>query len=360
MPMTRLEKDFSLKKHNTFHLDVHAKFFVEVHSKEDLIEALNIPEARENKIFILGDGANVLFKSDFNGLIIKNSIKGIRTIEENDDHVILEVGSGVDWHELVTYTVNNNLQGIENLAFIPGTVGAAPVQNIAAYGQELAETFETLTAISIETGEEKVFTKEECEFKYRDSIFKGELKDKYFITQVRLKLSKHFKGVDTTYHSRYESLESELQSIATLPYKLKDIYNAVISIRKKKLPQVEEIGTIGSTFANPFITQEQLKELQKIVPHVQFYPINKMLYPKMDDPALIGLEVVKVPAGWLLEEMGYKGVRDGNVGTFPRHALCVVAYDGARGEEVYAFTEKMRGDFKKKYGITLKYEVNVI
>ncbi len=358
--MIDLKENISLKKYNTLRLDVIAKFFVEVFSVEDFLEAINSPQCKNFPILILGGGANILFTKDFDGLVIKNSLKGIKVADENDDEIILEVASGEDWPKLVEYTVNNNWVGIENLAYIPGTVGASPVQNIAAYSQSLEDNFVSLDAVELTTGKIKTFNKEECEFKYRDSIFKQTLKNKYFITSVHFKLSKKFKIVDDSYHSRYESLKDELKSFSKETYTLKDIYNAVVRLRQKKLPDPNKVGTIGSTFANPFLNKLQLKRLQEKFPDIQYYPIDKMQYPNLDDEILKNIEIVKVPAGWLLEEAGWKNKRSGNVGTHPNHALCVVTYDGATPEDVYNFTEEMRKDFKEKYNIELEYEVNVI
>ncbi len=358
--MIAIKENISLQKDNTLHLDVKTRFFTEVHSLNDIVDVTNISRFKNTPILILGGGANILFTKNYDGLVIKNSLKGKKIIKENNNYVIIEIRSGEDWPELVAYTVENNWVGIENLAYIPGTVGASPVQNIGAYGQSLEDTFVSLEAIELSSGKIKVFAKEDCEFKYRDSIFKSELKDKYFIISIRLKLSKHFKSVDSSYHSRYESLEEELKSFAKPPFTLKNVYEAIIRIRQKKLPDINKVGTIGSTFANPFINKKQLLELQKKFPDIQFYPVDKMKYPSINNPNLQGADIVKIPAGWLLEEAGWKNKRIGNIGTHPDHALCVIAYKGATPEEFYSFTENMRRDFKEKYKIDLEYEVNII
>jgi UDP-N-acetylmuramate dehydrogenase len=307
---------------------------------------------------VIGRGANILFTQDFPGLVIHVAIKGIDIIEQNQQQITLQLGAGEDWPELVTYAVNQGWAGIENLAGIPGLVGAAPIQNIGAYGQQLADVFVSLQAVNRQTGELKTFSKADCQFQYRDSIFKHELKDAYVITSVTLQLATDFSA-NTSYHSRYESLEDELQTFAQPPYSLGDIHRAIIQIRQKKLPQIEEVGTVGSTFKNPFITQTQLSELQKKTPNVQYYPVEGMAYPK-DLQKLEDQEYVKVAAGWLIEEMGWRGKRVGNVGISDKHALCVVAYDDASPAEVYAFTEQLRQAFQDYYGFQLKYEVNVL
>jgi len=358
--MIELKENFSLEKHNTLKLKVKTKFFIEVFSVQDLLDAIAFAKEKNLEILTIGDGANILFTKDYDGLVIRNSIKGIKIVEENDDYIILEIGGGENWPDLVTYAVENNWAGIENLAYIPGTVGAAPIQNIAAYGQELADTFISLSALDIETKEIKNFNKDDCDFKYRYSVFKGKLKNKYYVLSIRLKLEKNAKELNTSYYSRFESIKDDLKAIAQEPYTLKDIYNAVINLRKRKLPDPKEIGTIGSTFANPFLNQIELKKLQKIVPEVQFYPVNNMMYIPLDDERLKNAEIVKIPAGWLFDEAGWKGLREGNVGTFKNHALCAIAYEGATCEEFFNFTEKMRKDFKEKYNIDLEYEVNVI
>lgn len=350
-----------LSVHSTMRVTAYASLFIEISDIETLKKILNILQSNPVKFLIIGDGSNTLFSKDFEGLVLKMNIKGKEIIEENDEYVLFKVGAGESWHEFVEYCVNRNLAGNENLAYIPGTVGAAPIQNIAAYGQVQEDTFESLEAINIKTGEIKVFNKEECEFAYRKSVFKTKYKGEYIVLSVNYKLYKVEEYIpETSYHSRYESLQGELEQIAKKTYTLKDVFNAVVSIRKKKLPQIEEEGTLGSFFLNPFVTKEKLEQLQKKFPDIQFYPVEKMQYPGRDDEILKASSIVKIPAGWLLEELGWRGKFEGNVGSSPKHALCVVTKGPAKGEDVINFIEKMKKSVEDATGIKLETEINIV
>lgn len=363
----------NLSKHSTMRVGGLADIFIQINDIETLkkvIGILNSEEVRSQdkdiKIFILGEGSNTLFTNDFHGVVLKISLKGIEIVSEDKDknEIILKVAGGENWHEFVKYCVDRNYAGNENLAFIPGTIGAAPVQNIAAYGQVQEDTFVELEAINLKTGELRKFNTEQCEFAYRSSIFKKEHAGKFVIISVTYKLQKLAETEnyvpETSYHSRYESLMGELQQISKGPYSLKDVFNAVISIRTKKLPLVTENGTLGSFFVNPFITKEHLEKLQQKFPGIQFYPVDKMQYPDLNDPKLKDAEIVKIPAGWLLEELGWRGKMVNNVGTSPKHALCVITTGPATGQEVLDFMNSMKSDVKEKTGIELQSEVNII
>lgn len=289
-----------------------------------------------------------------------NRLSGRKIVSETDTEVILEIAGGEDWPDLVSWAVSQNYAGIENLALIPGTVGSAPYQNIAAYGQTFDHVFERLSAINLATGKIENFSHKDCRFRYRDSIFQRELKNKYFITQVTLKLAKINPKITTSYYSRSESLETELAKFAQKPYSAKDIFRAVNSLRRSKLPDWTKIGTAGSFFKNPFVTKDQLKILQSRISELQFYPTTNMDYPRPDDPVFDHTQYVKIPAGRLLEELGWKGKHIGNVGTYEKHALVIVAYPGATGPEVCEFAEQMRADVKKSYGLTLDSEVVMV
>lgn len=358
-----IQKNVSLKKYNTFGIDVTAKYFVEIKSESDIKDLLDAKELAKQDILVLGDGANILFTKNFPGLVIKMSMKGRRIIKENDE-VVLEVSAGESWHELVMYAVEKGWGGIENLVFIPGTVGAAPVQNIAAYGQNFEDVFISLKALNLLTRKEELFEKKDCEFAYRTSRFKGRDRNKYLITAVTIKLSKE-PIINTSYfetgktYAKAGSLEQELASIATPPYSVKDVANAVMNIRKKKLPDPAEIGTAGSFFKNPVITRSDYEKLKSIDPDLQCYPVDKLSYPKLDDPSLTHDDYVKVPAGRLLDNLGWKGKRIGNVGTYPNQALAVVNY-GAQASEVLEFTKAMQADIYKHYKIKLEPEVIII
>jgi UDP-N-acetylmuramate dehydrogenase len=359
-------KNEDLSKHSTMRVGGKADIFIQINSIEELQNAVNVLKESEEKfnVFILGEGSNTLFTGDFNGVVVKINLKGIETVEENDSEVTLKAAAGENWHEFVKYCVDRNYAGNENLAFIPGTIGAAPVQNIAAYGQVQEDTFVELEALNLKTGELKTFNKSECEFAYRTSIFKKAYAGEFVITSVTYKLQKVSDTEnyvpETSYHSRYESLMTELQAISKGPYSLKDVFNAVVSIRTKKLPLVSEYGTLGSFFVNPFITKQHLEKLQEKFPGIQFYPVDKMQYPDLSDPKLKDAEVVKIPAGWLLEELGWKGKMVNNVGTYSKHALCVITNGPATGKEVIDFMNAMKADVKEKTGIELQSEVNII
>lgn len=348
--------NYSLRRHNTFRIDVAAKYFVEVASEDELAEILK--KFRSEEILVLGEGANILLTKNFNGVVVKNSIGGVTKINESNENVVLEVGAGENWHRLVMYAVNRGWGGIENLVYIPGTVGAAPVQNIAAYGQNFEEVFVSLDALEVRTLEKKTFEKEDCEFEYRNSRFKGRDFGKYFITKVRIKLSKSPK-INISYfetgktYKQGVSLSGELSDIENPT--VKDIAMAVMRIRKSKLPEVSEVGTAGSVFKNPIVTREKYEELKKKDPDLQAYPVDGLRYEEKVEG-----EYVKIPAGRLLDNLGWKGKRAGNVGTHPTQALAVVNYGGATPREILKFMEEMKSAVKDSYGITLEEEILII
>ncbi len=350
-----------LNNHSTMRVGGKAKYFIELKNTERLRDILELANQEKVKVLILGDGSNTLFTGDYDGLVIKNCIKGIHSTFEDENYIELKVGAGENWHKLVEYCVNNNYAGMENLAYIPGTVGAAPVQNIAAYGQVQEDTFVSLEAIHMKTLEIKTFTKEECQFAYRTSVFKTKYPGEYCVINVSYKLRKALQYIpDTSYHSRYESLLGELEQIAKPPYTLKDVFNAVVSIRKKKLPDPSIVGTLGSFFLNPFVTKTKLEKLQKVFPGLQYYPVDKMQYPNLDEEILKTSEIVKIPAGWLLDELGWKGKAIGNVSTFDKQALCVITTGPVSGEDVLKYTNMMKKSVKDATGIDLLSEVNIV
>ncbi len=356
-----------LSKHSTMRIGGMARVFVELNNLNELEELSNLINSKEvSKLsrtpVVLGEGSNTIFINDYDGLVIKNEIKGINIEEEDPDgYTTLKLGAGENWHNFVEYCVNQNLSGNENLAYIPGTVGAAPVQNIGAYGQVQEDTFLYLEAVNLETGQIRKLDRPECEFAYRSSVFKTSLKSKMLITSVSYKLKKASEYIpDTSYHSRYESLLGELQENSKPPYTLVNVFNAVVSLRKKKLPDWHEIGTVGSFFLNPFVNKSKLIELQKDFPNIQFYPVDKMQYPGLQDVNKTQEEIVKIPAGWILEELGFRGKRVGNVGCSEKHALCVVVYPNATGNELKSFVKTIQDTVFIKTGIRLETEVNII
>lgn len=357
-----IKENYNLSKLNTFGISAAAKFFTEIENEEQLRELFADPIFIQNKKFFLGGGSNILFTKDFDGIVVKISLHGKKVIEENDKNILLEVKSGENWHDLVTYAVNNNWGGIENLAFIPGTVGAAPVQNIAAYGENFSDVFEYLDAFNIETGKVERFNKAECDFGYRDSVFKRELKGKYIILKVVIRLLKN-PQIETSYYQigiTRDSIKEELQKISTPPFTIKDVYQAVVNIRTRKLPDPAKIPTVGSFFLNSVVSKEKYEELKKQVSELQCYPPDQLHYKNLDNSSLQKEEFVKVATGRLLQELGWLGRWEGNVGVHDRHALVIVTNGKATGKEVMDFAEKIKQSYLDRYGIKLETEVNLI
>lgn len=336
-----VQKDVQLKPYNTFGIEATAKYFVEVSSIEQLKEILQNPDYQSIKRLILGGGSNMLLTKDFDGLVIKMSIKGMEVVKETEENIWIKAGAGVVWHDLVMHCVNQNYAGIENLSLIPGTVGAAPMQNIGAYGIEIKEVFEELEALEIETGEIRTFDKATCNFGYRESIFKHEAKGKYIILNVTFKLSKN-----PTFHLEYGAIRDTLAEMGVLELGIRAISDAVIHIRQSKLPNPAEIGNAGSFFKNPEIPNTQFEALKAQFPTIPSYPVNET--------------TTKVPAGWLIEQAGWKGQRFGNVGVHAKQALVLVNYGGGKGEEIKDLSQKIQASVKEKFGIQLSAEVNFI
>ncbi len=335
-----LQENVSLQAFNTFGIDVKARWFIEIDSvvkaTEFLVDNLNAGQ----KVWILGGGSNLLLKNDLEGLVLRNTIKGKEVVRETEEHVYLKVGAGENWHELVLYCLENNWGGIENLSLIPGNVGAAPIQNIGAYGVELKDVFVELDTLSLATGNPRRFKAADCQFGYRDSYFKRAGKGKFLITSVTLRLSKAPHQLNTS----YGAIESELAVLAA-PHTIQQVSEAVIKIRQSKLPDPAEIGNSGSFFKNPVIAESAFAELQLAYPKVPHYP-------QPDGQ-------VKVPAGWLIEQAGWKGKRIDNYGVHAKQALVLVNYGGASGADIYALSEQVLQSVKAKFNIQLEREVNV-
>lgn len=335
-----VKNNFDLKDHNTMGVSANARYFASVASADELRQLLLQPDYKVLPKLMLGGGSNILFVNDFEGLVIHLGIKGRELIEENEGEVLLKIGAGEDWHQTVMYAVEKGWGGIENLSLIPGSVGAAPIQNIGAYGVELEEVFESLEAIDLETGISKTFDKQACDFGYRDSVFKNELKGKYIITHVTLRLQKD-PDVNTTYRALSESLEERGISDPSI----KDISETVIKIRQSKLPDPAEIGNTGSFFKNPVISEEAFKELQEKYPEIPNYPAG---------------EEIKIPAAWLIDQCGWKGKQVGDAGVHEVHALVIVNYGNATGAEIIELARKIRGSVFDKFGVELIPEVNIV
>ena len=334
-----LQENVNLKPFNTFGITVHSDYFASFSSVNELKELIS--EVKDKTLMILGGGSNVLFQRDFNGVILRNEIKGIELIEESDKNVILKVGAGVVWHDFVLHSIKKNWAGIENLSLIPGSVGASPMQNIGAYGVEIKDVFESLEAIEIETGKLHTFSHEECQFGYRESVFKKQLKNKYVITSVTYKLSKSEK-----LNTSYGAIEEELKMRNITQPTIKDVSDAVISIRQSKLPDPKKIGNAGSFFKNPIIPTSQYIELQKRYEKIPSYKVDK--------------ENVKVPAGWLIDQSGWKGKTFGDFGVHKHQALVLVNYKNATGKQIYQLSEDIIQDVFNRYTIKLEREVNII
>ena len=333
-----MQKDVSLKPFNTFGIDVRAALFSSFSSIEELIDLL--PTIRNTDTLISGGGSNMLFTKDFEGLFVRNCIKGIKEIERTQTHVILEAGAGENWHDFVIHCVDHGFGGLENLSLIPGCVGASPMQNIGAYGVEIKDTFAYLDAVEISTGEVKRFHLADCAFGYRESVFKRELKNQYVICSVAFTLS-----LNPIMNTSYGVIETELQHMGITTPSIKDVSNAVIRIRQSKLPDPKQLGNAGSFFKNPVVSNEVLTSIQSSYERVPSYPA--------------GDGHVKLAAGWLIEQAGWKGKRFGNVGVHELQALVLVNYGGGTGKEIYELSQRIIEDIQVKFGVSLEREVNI-
>ena len=337
----QIQTNFSLRHLNTFGLDSVASFFAEVTSIAELTEILRDPTWEQTPKFILGGGSNVLFTRNIDALVIHPALKGISIIQEDENHVLLKVGAGENWHQFVMYCVTNGYGGVENLSLIPGTIGAAPMQNIGAYGVEIKDVVESVEAVRMADAELKVFSNAECEFGYRESVFKKALKGKYIVTGVTFRLSKK-----PVLNVGYGDVQKTLAEMNVAIPTIKDVSDAIIQIRKSKLPDPAQIGNAGSFFKNPEIPAEQYASLKSDFPNMPGYPVNDT--------------TVKVPAGWLIEQAGWKGYREGAIGVHEKQALVLVNYGGGRGEDIRLLSEKVQSSVAAKFGIHLHAEVNFI
>ncbi|EKT3964802.1 UDP-N-acetylmuramate dehydrogenase [Flavobacterium psychrophilum] len=332
--------NFSLKKHNTFGIDAKAKQFVAVHSVDDL--QIILKENQTEKKFILGGGSNMLLTKDIDALVIHIDLKGKKIIQEDDNFVWVESQAGENWHEFVLWTINKNFGGLENMSLIPGNVGTTPVQNIGAYGAEIKDTFVSCKAMNIATQEMKIFTNTECHFGYRESVFKHEAKDQYIITSVIYKLTKKEHKINIS----YGDIKLELANKNIETPSLIDVSNAIITIRQSKLPDPKVLGNSGSFFKNPIVLKSEFEPIHKKFPEMKFYEISDTQ--------------VKVPAGWLIEQAGFKGKRFGDAGIHKNQALVLVNYGNATGQEILNVSEDIQKTVFEMFGISIEAEVNVI
>ena len=331
-------KNISLKPFNTFGIDVKARQFVDIISIDELKEIIK----KENEFFLLGGGSNLLLTDDIQKTVIHINTKGIEVIRETNDHVYVKVHAGENWHHFVLWCIEHNYGGVENLSLIPGNVGTAPIQNIGAYGVELKDVMHSLEALEIESVVAKIFSNKECEFGYRNSVFKNKLKGKYVITSVTFKLTKNTHKLN----SSYGAIQTELDKNKIKNPTIKDISDAVITIRQSKLPDPEEIGNSGSFFKNPVISIRDFKRLQKEYPKIPHYVISN--------------KEIKVPAGWLVEQCGFKGKRFGDAGVHKNQALVLVNYGKATGKEILELSKKIQSSVLEKFRIKLDAEVNIL
>lgn len=334
-----LQENINITPFTTFGVKVISRYFATFSSIEELRKLL--AEVKDQQLLVLGGGSNMLFRKDYEGITIKNEITGISVIEENEESVLLKVGAGEVWHNFVLYSIEHNLGGIENLSLIPGSVGASPMQNIGAYGVEIKDVFDSLEAIEIATGELHTFSHQDCQFGYRESVFKKELKGKYIIVSVSYKLSKQPK-----LNTSYGAINSELAKRGITQPSIKDVSDVVIAIRQSKLPDPKEIGNAGSFFKNPVIPKSHYITLQKTYENIPSYPVSK--------------DTVKVPAGWLIDNAGWKGKTIGEYGVHKNQALVLVNYGKANGNDIFQLSEDIIADIYKRYQIKLEREVNII
>ena len=327
----------NLLPYNTMRMSAETKGIIPIYSEQDVFEVL---VKQLSPLKIIGGGSNILITKDQDAYILKNEIKGIEIIDEDNDKVLIKVGAGENWHQLVMWSISHNLGGIENLALIPGCVGAAPMQNIGAYGIEQESVFHSLSAINLNEGITRTFYKSDCKFGYRESIFKNEYKGKYIITHVNYILSKNHK-LNTT----YGAINNKLEELKITEPTISDVACAVIAIRQSKLPDPKVIPNTGSFFKNPVVVISILESLKVEYPEIVSYPI--------DDNS------VKIPAAWLIQHAGFKGQRVGDAGTHKNHALVLVNYGNASGDDMLSFAKTIQNGVATKFGINLEPEVNI-
>ena len=331
----KIQQNISLKQYNTFGIDATAKRFVVVNSLQDLKSLIST----EKDIFLLGGGSNMLLTSDIKKLVVHLNLKGVIVNDTDKNVVYVTSEAGENWHEFVLWCISQNYGGLENLSLIPGNVGTSPIQNIGAYGVEIKDTFHQLEALEIETGKTKIFKIKDCNFGYRDSVFKNELKGKYIIVNITFKLTKDNHKINTSYGAIKELLQNKETPT------IKDISNAIISIRQSKLPDPKEIGNSGSFFKNPVIPSNLFETIQEKYPTIPHYVISK--------------NEVKIPAGWLIEQCGFKGKRFGDAGVHTKQALVLVNYNNATGKEIYSLAQKIQEKVKEIFNIELAIEVTI-
>jgi len=335
----QIHEAFSLLPYNTFRIDVKARYFSTFSNTDELSE-LTTHNSRLTTL-VLGGGSNILFIKDYDGTVLKNNIGGIDLQHEDEEHVYVKVGAGENWHQFVLHCIGHNWAGIENLSLIPGNIGAAPIQNIGAYGVELEEVFWSLEAFHLQERRVHTFTSTDCEFGYRDSVFKNRYKDQFAILSVTFRLKKK-----PIYHVSYGAVTEELEKMGVKELSIKAVSQAVINIRSSKLPDPQKIANAGSFFKNPEVPNEKYEELKSNFPGIVAYPLSK--------------GTVKLAAGWMIEQCGWKGYRKGDAGCHAKQALVLVNYGNATGKEIYDLSEEILHSVNNKFGVELEREVNII
>jgi UDP-N-acetylmuramate dehydrogenase len=338
----QIQQNVSLKPYNTFRINSTARYFTKFTTVEDVEELFSF--YTKNKLtntLILGGGSNLLFTQDYNGLVAKNEMMGINVIKEDAQHIYVKAGAGENWHQFVLYCIENNYAGVENLSLIPGNVGASPMQNIGAYGVEIKDVFNELEGYDIEDKKLRTFTNRDCEFGYRESIFKRKYKDKVIITSVTFRLNK-----TPTFNTSYGAINQELEKSGVKELSIAAISQAVINIRRSKLPDPAMIGNAGSFFKNPAVTKAKFETLKQEYPNLVGYPLNAA--------------EIKLAAGWLIEQCGWKGYRRGDAGCHSAQALVLVNYGEANGTDIYNLSTEIMNSVEEKFGVFLEREVNVI
>lgn len=337
-----IQENVSLKPYNTFGVEASARYFSEVNSAEELLESLQFSNTQTLPILFLGGGSNILLTKDFDGLVIRLNLKGITEKIIDDNQVLVTAKAGENWHQFVMYCLDKNYGGLENLSLIPGNVGTSPMQNIGAYGTEIKDVFESCKVLNLETLELETLNSGQCQFGYRDSIFKQEGKGKYVILEVTFRLNRKDHKIDV----EYGAIQSELAKMGISNPTIQDVSKAVINIRQSKLPDPKVIGNAGSFFKNPTISASQFENLKQNFENIPGYPNG---------------DFVKVPAGWLIEQAGWKGKQIGNVASNQLQALVIINATGnATGQEIFDFSTMIIDSVKEKFGIELEREVNII
>ena len=336
------QQNVSLKPYNTFGIEATAKAFAAFHSVNALSELLHdAQDITRLAPLILGGGSNILLTRNVDGVVLKNELYGIEKVDEDEDHIYIKAGAGENWHQFVLYCLENNYAGVENLALIPGSVGASPMQNIGAYGVEIKDVFHRLEAFHLHDKTLQTFSLSDCKFGYRESVFKHQYKGQFVIASVTYKLFKN-----PIFNTSYGAIKQELENMGIKELSIQNIAQAVINIRSSKLPDWKIVGNAGSFFKNPEIANKQYEDLKKLFPNIVAFPVAN--------------GHVKLAAGWLIEQCGWKGYRKGDAGCYPKQALVLVNYGHATGSEIYDLSEQILQSVKEKFGVTLEREVNIV